>query len=78
MSAAIEEHALAFGHGARSAMPHHTSWEATSAEVEVDWIRLGNVGPAAWDKVAALVRHEWRRAAGPGGDAGPSLEPAST
>jgi hypothetical protein len=65
----IEEHALAFGHGARSAYSHCTSWEAASPRLREDWIDLGNVGPAAWDRVAHIVRHEWLRAAGPGGDA---------
>ena len=65
----IEEQALRFGHGARSAYSHCTSWEAVSARLREDWIQLGNVGPAAWDRVSHIVRHEWLRAAGPGGDA---------
>lgn len=69
----IEEHALAFGHGARSAFPTCTAWETAGPRLRADWIRLGNVGPAAWDKVSEIVRHEWSRAAGPGGDAGPQI-----
>jgi len=62
---ALVEDALAFGHGARSAFPHQTSWDALGPQLRADWIRLGHVGPAAWDRVAEVVRHEWLRAAGP-------------
>jgi len=68
---AIVELALAFGHGARSAYPHVTTWAAVCAQLESDWVRLGHVGPAAWDRVIEIVRHEWLRAAGPSGDAVP-------
>ena len=71
MDPAIMEHALAFGHGARSAFPTCTTWDSIIVHLRADWIRLGNVGTAAWDKVAELVKHEWLRAAGPGGDASP-------
>ena len=71
MDPAVAEHALAFGHGARSAFSTCTTWDAVSVHLRADWNRLGNTGVAAWDKVAELVRHEWQRAAGPGGDASP-------
>ena len=67
----IAEHALAFGHGARSAYPASPRWDAVAATLHADWTRLGNTGAAAWDRVAGIVRHEWARAAGPGGDAAP-------
>lgn len=62
---AIIDVALAFGHGARSAYPHVTTWAAACAQLRSDWIRLGHVGPAAWDRIVEIVRHEWLRAAGP-------------
>lgn len=68
---AIVEHALAFGHGGRSAYSNCETWDAVQLQLCADWIRLGNTGPAAWDQIAHIVRHEWLRAAGPGGDAGP-------
>ncbi|HEU4786670.1 MAG TPA: hypothetical protein VFS57_04655 [Gemmatimonadaceae bacterium] len=70
-NAAILEHALAFGHGARSAYPHLVTWDAVAPHLRADWIALGNVGPASWNLVDHLIRHEWLRAAGPGGDATP-------
>jgi hypothetical protein len=79
MQASIIEQALAFGHGARSAYPHLVTWEAVGPQLHLDWTRLGNINAASWDTVAHIVRHEWLRAAGPGGDAAPSLpEPAPT
>jgi hypothetical protein len=69
MDDAIVAHALAFGHGGRSA--YSETWDAVQPQLRADWTRLGNVGPAAWDRIAHIVRHEWLRAAGPGGDAGP-------
>jgi hypothetical protein len=72
---AIVEHALAFGHGARSAYPQFATWDAVSPELRADWTRLGNTGPAAWDAIAVIVRHEWLRAGGPGGDATPEPPP---
>ena len=72
IEASIVDQALAFGHGARSAYPHYRSWDIVSAHLRIDWIRLGHVGPAAWHRVAEIVRHEWLRAAGPGGDAAPT------
>jgi hypothetical protein len=71
MQASLIEHALAFGHGARSAFPHSVTWASMGPQLRADWIRSGNVGPASWDEVAHIVRHEWLRAAGPGGDAAP-------
>ena len=68
---ALEERALAFGHGARSAYPHLTTWDVLWPRLRVEWNRLGNVGLASWDHVAELIRHEWQRSAGPGGDAAP-------
>jgi hypothetical protein len=68
----IVEHALAFGHGARSAYPNRTTWDALSPQLHADWTQLGNIGPAAWDRVADIIQHEWQRAAGPGGDAEPA------
>jgi len=68
----ILEHALAFGHGARSAYPHLDSWQTVSPYLRADWMRMGNVGIASWDQVAHIIEHEWRRAAGPGGDASPA------
>ena len=53
---AIVEAALAFGHGARRAYAHHTSWATLSSQLRVDWIGLGHVG---WDQVAEIVRHAW-------------------
>lgn len=70
----VIEHALAFGHGARSAYPQRTTWEAVSPQLRADWIHLGNVGAAAWERVAELISHEWLRAAGPGGDAAPAVQ----
>jgi hypothetical protein len=69
---AIIEDALAFGHGARSAYSHQTEWEALSSQLRADWIQLGHVGAGAWDRVIEVIRHEWLRAAGPGGDAAPA------
>ncbi|HSD87983.1 MAG TPA: hypothetical protein VLB44_10735 [Kofleriaceae bacterium] len=71
IDAAITEAALAFGHGARAAYPHLTSWDMVCPELRIDWVRLGHVGPAAWSRVVDVVRHEWLRAAGPDGDAAP-------
>jgi hypothetical protein len=71
MDDAIVAHALAFGHGGRSAYSGCETWDAVQPQLRADWTRLGNVGPAAWDRIAHIVRHEWLRAAGPGGDAGP-------
>jgi|SRR6185312_4714185 len=71
IDATIIEHALAFGHGARCAYPHYTSWDAAWPQLRADWIGLGQVGPAAWSRIVDVVRHEWLRAAGPGGDAAP-------
>lgn len=68
---AIVEHALAFGHGGRSAYSGCETWDAVQPQLCADWTRLGNMGPAAWDQIADIVRHEWLRAAGPGGDVGP-------
>lgn len=67
----LEERALAFGHGARSAYPHVRSWDALWPRLRTEWHQLGNVGSASWDHVADLIHHEWLRAAGPGGDAAP-------
>jgi hypothetical protein len=53
---AVVEAALAFGHGARSAYGHHTSWATLSPQLRVDWIGLGHVG---WDQIAEVVRHAW-------------------
>lgn len=75
MDPSIVEHALAFGHGARSAYSRCETWDAVCPPLRVDWTRLGNIGIASWDKVASIIRHEWLRAAGPGGDASP--EPSS-
>lgn len=75
IESSIVEHALAFGHGARSAYPSCTTWDAIQLQLSADWSRLGNAGPASWDQIAHIVRHEWQRAAGPGGDAAP--EPAA-
>jgi hypothetical protein len=72
IDAAIVEHALAFGHGARSAYSELVTWDAVAPQLRADWIDLGNVGTASWDRVAPIVEHEWLRAAGPGGDASPS------
>jgi hypothetical protein len=71
----IVEHALAFGHGARSAYSHLVTWETIEPRLRADWTELGNVGPAAWDVVAAIIRHEWLRAAGASGDAAPADAP---
>jgi hypothetical protein len=68
---AIVKHALAFGHGARSAYPGCDTWDSVQPQLSADWTRLGNIGPASWELIAHIVRHEWLRAAGPGGDAGP-------
>jgi hypothetical protein len=59
---AIVEAALAFGHGARSAYAHHTSWATLASQLRVDWIGLGYVGPVGWDQIAEIVRHAWSRA----------------
>lgn len=71
MDNSIVEHALAFGHGARSAYPSCETWDAVQLQLCADWTRLGNIGPASWDRIAHIVRREWLRAAGPGGDAAP-------
>jgi len=75
IESSIVEHALAFGHGARSAYSTCVTWDAIEPQLSGDWIRLGNMGTASWDRIAHIVRHEWQRAAGPGGDAAP--EPAA-
>ncbi|HTJ42267.1 MAG TPA: hypothetical protein VL463_09255 [Kofleriaceae bacterium] len=75
MDRSIVELALAFGHGARSAYPHMTTWAAARPQLRADWVRLGHVGSAAWDRVVAIIRHEWARAAGPSGDAVPEPDP---
>ena len=54
----VVEAALAFGHGARNAYAHHTSWATLSAQLRVDWIGLGHEG---WDQIAEIVRHAWLR-----------------
>lgn len=72
---AIVEHALAFGHGARSAYSQLVTWDAVAPHLRADWSRLGNVGTASWDRVGPIVEHEWLRAAGPGGDASPDVVP---
>jgi hypothetical protein len=72
IDAATIEDALAFGHGARSAYSHETLWDVVSSRLRADWTHLGHVGPAAWEHVVDVIRHEWLRAAGPGGDAPPS------
>ena len=77
IESSIVEHALAFGHGARSAFPGCLTWDAVEPQLRADWIRLGNTGPASWDLIARIVRHEWQRAAGPGGDAAPEPFAAS-
>ena len=74
----IVEHALAFGHGARSAYPGAATWDAIQPQLRADWIKLGNTGPASWDRIAHIVRHEWQRAAGPDGDAAPEPAAGST
>ena len=78
IESAIVEHALAFGHGARSAYPSCVTWDAIHPQLRADWIRLGNTGPASWDQIAHIVRHEWQRAAGPDGDAAPEPSAAAT
>lgn len=65
------EHALAFGHGARSAYPGCSTWDDIEPRLRADWIALGNTGLAAWGRIAHIARHEWQRAAGPDGDAAP-------
>jgi hypothetical protein len=72
----ILEHALAFGHGARSAYPRCETWDAVRGHLRDDWARLGNVDAASWDQVSRFVHHEWLRAAGPGGDASPVMTSA--
>ncbi|MBS1124717.1 MAG: hypothetical protein H6Q90_6945 [Deltaproteobacteria bacterium] len=67
------EHALAFGHGARSAYSQLVTWDAVAPHLRADWIQLGNVGTASWDRVVPIIEHEWLRAAGPGGDASPDV-----
>lgn len=52
----VVEAALAFGHGARNAYAHQTSWATLSAQLRVDWIGLGHEG---WDQIAEIVRHAW-------------------
>ena len=74
LDSAIVEQALAFGHGARSAYPHQTSWVSACPRLRIDWDRLGHVEAGAWDQVVDVVRHEWLRAAGPGGDAAPETD----
>lgn len=74
---AIVEHALAFGHGARSAFPHLVTWGAVASQLRADWIRLGNMGTASWDRVAPIIEHEWLRAARPGGDASSEVRPTT-
>jgi len=69
---AIVEDALAFGHGARSAYSHLRTWETVCTQLRADWIQLGHVGPADWQRVFQIIQHEWRRAEGPGGDAAPA------
>ncbi len=69
LNASIVEDALAFGHGARSAYSHLVTWDAVAPQLRADWIGMGNVGAASWDRVTHVVEHEWLRAAGPGGDA---------
>jgi hypothetical protein len=76
IDAAVVEQALAFGHGARSAYPHQTSWDAVRPQLRTDWIGLRHLGQAAWDRVSDVIRHEWLRAAGPGGDAAPEPDHA--
>jgi hypothetical protein len=71
LDGSIVEHALAFGHGARSAYPGCETWDVVQPRLRADWTHLGNVGPASWDEIAHIVQHEWLRAAGPGGDASP-------
>jgi hypothetical protein len=71
IDASIVEDALAFGHGARSAYPHCSTWDSVSTQLHADWVHLGNTGPAAWDCVSRIIHHEWLRAGGPGGDAPP-------
>ena len=78
IESSIVEHALAFGHGARSAYPGCATWDAIQPQLRADWIRLGNTGSASWDRIAHIVRHEWQRAAGPDGDAAPEPFTAST
>src|SRR5512143_700125 len=75
MTSTIVEHALAFGHGARSAFPHLVTWDAVAPHPRADWIRLGNTGTASWDRVASIIEHEWLRAARPGGDASSEARP---
>ena len=70
----ILERALAFGHGARSAYSQLLTWDAVAPHLCADWTALGTAGPASWEMVVYIIQHEWRRAAGPGGDA----EPEST
>jgi hypothetical protein len=77
IDAPLIEDALAFGHGARSAYSHHTSWDAVSPQLRLDWTRLGHLGPAAWERVRDVVEHEWRRAGGPAGDAAPAFAPSA-
>jgi hypothetical protein len=72
MDGSIVEHALAFGHGARSAYSRCATWDDVCPYLRADWTRLGNIGLASWDKVAGIVQHEWLRAAAPGGDAAPA------
>ncbi|SRR5438477_5893778 len=74
----ILEHALAFGHGARSAYPRCATWDAIQPQLRADWMRLGATGSASWDQISHIVRHEWQRAAGPDGDAAPEPTAAST
>jgi hypothetical protein len=71
LDASIEQQALAFGHGARSAYPDRVTWDTVAPQLRADWDRLGHVGPASWDAVAHIIRHEWTRAGGPGGDVAP-------
>jgi len=71
LDASIVEHALAFGHGARSAYARSETWDSVAPQLRDDWMHLGNTGIAAWENVVDIIQHEWRRAAGPGGDAAP-------
>jgi hypothetical protein len=60
---AVDEQAIAFGHGAREAYQQMQTWTSDlEARLKADWQATTDDAEHAWDKVSGAIKHGWERA----------------
>jgi argininosuccinate lyase len=60
LNRSAEEHAVAFGHGARSAYERFTAWTTEfEKKLEEDWKAMG--AAQRWEKVRDAIKHGWEQ-----------------